>query len=150
MRRTPALVRLESKLATDSSAILSPLEIRLLDREVRRALVSSFPGLSTHLVDRTEDTIRWHSLAARCREARGSRGIRDVSVAIGIPQYRLRAIESGLVREVRADLASRYFRFLGIEAWVTKWCRANRELATRAGLLSGSSHEQRPPRRQRA
>ncbi len=150
MRRTPALVRLEQKLATDPCAILSRSEIRLLDREVRRALMSSFPGLDAHLIDRSEDTIRWHALAARCREARGSRGIRDVSVAIGIPQYRLRAIEGGLVREVRADFAWRYFRFLGIDAWVTKWCRANRELATRAGLLDGSSHEQRASRRRRA
>lgn len=116
MRRTPALVRLEQKLATDPCAILSRSEIRLLDREVRRALMSSFPGLDAHLIDRSEDTIRWHALAARCREARGSRGIRDVSVAIGIPQYRLRAIEGGLVKEVRADFAWRYFRFLGIDA----------------------------------
>lgn len=68
MRRTPALVRLEQKLATDPCAILSRSEIRLLDREVRRALMSSFPGLDAHLIDRSEDTIRWHALAARCRE----------------------------------------------------------------------------------
>lgn len=54
------------------------------------------------------------------------------------------------MKEVRADFAWRYFRFLGIDAWVTKWCRANRELATRACLLDGSSHEQRASRRRRA
>jgi hypothetical protein len=147
MRRTPALLRLETKLAADPCAILSRSEIRLLDREVRRALVSSFPELTAQVIDRTEDTIRWHALAARCREARGSRGIRDVSVAIQIPQYRLRAIESCLLREVRADLAWRYFRFLRIEAWVAKWCRANRELASRTRLLDGSAHERRTRRR---
>lgn len=32
-------------------------EIRLLDREVRRALITSFPGVEA-LLDRSEDTIR--------------------------------------------------------------------------------------------
>jgi hypothetical protein len=145
MRRTPTLVRLEKKLATDPCAILDLSEIRLLDREIRRALVSSFPGLPSHVVDRSEDTIRWHALAARCREARGARGIRDVSVALGIPQYRLRAIESGHLREIRADLARRYFHSLGIDDWVARWCRANRELAARVGFLDRS--QERAPRR---
>ncbi|MBA2301075.1 MAG: hypothetical protein H0W08_00410 [Acidobacteria bacterium] len=145
MRRTPALVRLENKLANDPSAILSDAEIRVLDGEVRRALVSSFPGIEAHLAH-SEDSTRWHALGARCRQARRARGIRDVSVALGIPQYRLRAIEGGLLREVRADLAHRYFDFLGIDAWVADWCRANRELATRLGLLDGTRIR---PRRRR-
>src|SRR5437870_4512753 len=116
MKRTPALVRLEKKLASDPGVILDTAEIRLLDREVRRALIASFPGVEAYL-DCSEDTIRWHALGARCAEARGARGIREVSVALGIPQYRLRAIERG-----------------HIEAWVARWCRANPELARRVGL----------------
>jgi hypothetical protein len=42
------------------------------------------------------------------------------------------------MREVRVDLALRYFHFLGLDVWVADWCRANRELATRAGLLDGT------------
>jgi hypothetical protein len=145
MRRTPAFVRLEHKVAKDPCAILSGAEIRVLDREVRRALVSSFPGIEAHLAH-NEDSTRWHALGARCRQARGARGIRDVSLALGIPQYRLRAIEGGFLREVRADLARRYFPFPGIDAWVADWCRANRELATRVGLLEG---ERTGPRRRR-
>ena len=145
MRRTPALVRLEKKLASDSCAILDTSEIRLLDREVRRVLISSFPGVETYL-DRSEDTIRWHALGARCAEARGAREIREVSVALGIPQYRLRAIERGLRREIRPDLARRYFHFLGIEAWVARWCRANRELARRVGLLDDTPQRRHAPR----
>ena len=41
------------------------------------------------------------------------------------------AIERGQLREIRPDLARRYFHFLAIEAWVARWCRANRELARR-------------------
>jgi hypothetical protein len=141
-RPVATLVRLERKLANDPCAILTAAEVRVLDREVRRALVSSFPGIEARLTH-SEDSTRWHALGARCRQARGARGIREVSVTLGIPQYRLRAVEGGLLKEVRVDLARRSFRFLGIDEWVAAWCRANRELATRVGLLDGA----RPRRR---
>ena len=69
------------------------------------------------------------------KDARGARGPRDGGVASGVPQYRIRAIESGHRSEIRPDVVHEYFRFLGIEDWVARWCRANRELAIRAGLL---------------
>jgi hypothetical protein len=100
-------------------------------------LVSSFSGIEAHL-SHSEDSTLWHALGERCRQARGAREIRDVSIALGIPQYRLRAVERGLLREVRVDLAQRYFRFLGIDEWVADWCRANRELAIRVGLLDAT------------
>ena len=103
--RVPAtLARLEERLANDPCAILTATEVRLLNREVRRVLVSSSPAIEAHL-SHSEDSIRWQALGARCRQARGARGIRDVSVALGIPQYRLRAVEGGLLKEVRVDLA---------------------------------------------
>ena len=132
------LFRLEKKLANDPCAILTATEVRVLDREVRRVLVSSFPGIEARLTH-GEDSTRWQALGARCHQARGARGVREVSLALAIPQYRLRAIESGLLREVRADLARRYFRFLGIDRWVADWCRVNRELATRVGLLDATA-----------
>lgn len=73
-----------------------------------------------------------------------------MSVITGIPQYRLRAIESGRLSEIRPTLAQRYFRILGIEDWVMRWCRANRNLAIRAGLLDARprpSTSTRPVRR---
>ena len=76
-----------------------------------------------------------------------------MSVVTGIPQYRLRAVESGHLSEIRPDLAYRYFRILKIEDWVTRWCQANRELAARAGLLDSerpSRSTARRPVRQRA
>jgi hypothetical protein len=141
--RQTARRRLEKKLAADPSAILNPAEIRVLDRELQRLLVSSFPGLSANILARSADTIRWQTVGARCAQARGARGIRDVSGALGIPQYRLRAIEGGRLSEFRVDLARRYFHFLGIEPWVTAWCRANRELASRVGLLDPRPREPR-------
>ena len=143
MKRTPALARLEQRLASDPCAILSATEVHPLDGEVRRALLASFPGIEPYLT-RSEDMTRWQALAARCRQARGARGIRDISVASGIPQYRVRAIEGGHLREVRADLARRYFQFLGIETWVASWCHANRELAVRIRLLDAAPRRRAP------
>ena len=91
---TPALVRLERKLARDRRAILSAADVRLLDNELRRALVSSFSDLPAEALERSEDIIRWHALGQRCQEARGARGIREVSVGSGIPHYRLRALRA--------------------------------------------------------
>ncbi len=136
MTRKAALAALDKKFRAEASAILSSAEVRLLRDELQRVMMGSFPGLSADVSARIDDTIRWHSLASRCAEARGARGIRDVSVAFGIPQYRIKAIEGGHVGEFRGDLARRHFRALGIEEWVARWCHANRELATRVGLLA--------------
>jgi hypothetical protein len=135
--RESALSRLDRKLASDATAILTPEEIRLLNRELRRVLMTELPGLPTDAFGRTEDTIRWYAVGARCAAARGARGIRDVAVAVGIPQYRIRAIEKGVLAEFKVDLARRYFRFLAIDDWIERWCEANRELAIRVGLLDG-------------
>ena len=151
MRKT-AHVQLERKLAADPTAILDLAEIRLLNRELQHVLVSSLPRVPADILDRSEDTIRWDALGARCAQARGARGIRDIAVATGIPQYRVRAIETGRLTEFHLDLAKRYFRFLGIEAWIAQWCCANRELATRVGLLDARPRDgrARPPRRGRS
>ncbi len=125
------------------SAILSAADVGLLAGVLRRIMAASFPGLPASALPRSEDTIRWLPLGTRCRKARGPRSIPDVSVALAIPQYRLNAIEQGRLSEIRGDLARRYFRFLGMDTWVARWCRANRELAARTGL---ADLEERAPR----
>ena len=140
---------LEKKLATDPSAILNEAEVRLLNRELQRVIASSLAAVPTDMIDRADDAIRWHALGVRCAQARGARGIRDAAIALGIPQYRLRAIESGRINEFRLDFAKRYFRFLAIEEWVERWCRANRKLASRIGLMNGYTGRTGKPRRDR-
>jgi hypothetical protein len=143
MKSTPAHVRLERKLARDRTAILSASDVQLLNRELRRAVAEAFPGLPADALDRSEDVIRWSALGRRCKAGRDGRGIRVMSVITGIPQYRLRAIESGRLSEIEPGLARRYSRCLGIEEWVAQWCRANRELAQRAGLLDRAERSTR-------
>ena len=108
------------RLTRRPSAILSAADVGLLSGELRRIMAASFPGLPASALARSEDTIRWHSLGARCREIRGPRSIRDLSAALAIPQYRLNAIERGRLTEIRGDLARRYFRFLGMDTWVAR------------------------------
>lgn len=54
---------------------------------------------------------------------------------------------TAIISDIQPDLAHRYFRFLGIEEWVARWCQANRELAMRAGLLEPEAR--RPSSRER-
>jgi hypothetical protein len=134
LKRTPALLRLEKKLSDDPYALFTSAQVRLLAREIRREFEASFGEVEAVSDSRIEDSVRWRPLGARCAAARAPHGFRDMAAATRIPQYRLRAIEGGQLRAFRSDLAWRYFRFLGIEEFASRWCRANRELAGRIGM----------------
>jgi hypothetical protein len=139
MKTNAALTKLERKLARNRGAMLNQSEVSLLARVLRQEMARSFPGLDPERAPQADDVIRWHSIGVQCQQARASRGlsIRHASVGLRIPQYRLQAIESGALREFRADMARRYFRFLEIDPWIARWCRANPDLARRAGLQEG-------------
>jgi transcriptional regulator with XRE-family HTH domain len=127
--------KLVRKLKRNPTAILLDDEIAILMREA----LEMMPELSL-LAESTgtffEDGFRWSSLGARCKQARAERGIsiKDAAARLKIPQYRVAAVEEGRLRELVSDLAWKYFDFLGVDPWVKKWIRANRELASRAGL----------------
>ena len=99
------------KLQPDRTALLDEREVSLLAAEVRAAFAASFPHVPIEMAGSVEDLVRWQPLGARCREARAERGwsYRDASAATGIPQYRIKAVEEGRIREVKPDLARRYF-----------------------------------------
>jgi hypothetical protein len=134
---------LERKLSLDRAAILNPAEVSALARQVRRLVGPLIADSPVAGGVRVEDGVRWAAVRARCQQARAERGlgIRHVAVGLGLPQYRVKAIEAGAFHEVRAEMARRYFRFLGIEAWVARWCKANPRLARRAGLLRRGAPE---------
>jgi hypothetical protein len=46
---------------------------------IAAALVASFPGIKAYLPD-AGDAARWDALGMRCRQPRGARGIREVSI----------------------------------------------------------------------
>ena len=120
------------------TSILTDEEVALITGEMCLALgpgtVEVVEGLGLVM----SDTVRWSSLQARCEEEREKRGLtlKDISSDLKIPQYRLRAIEKGALREIRPEFAHRYFQYLGIGSWVKRWARCNAELAGRSGLQS--------------
>ncbi len=134
--RATALKRIERKLQRDRAAILSDAEVLTLAEEVRSQFAVSFPDAVEPTAKLTEDLVRWRPLGERCRQARLERGwtFRTASVATGVPQYRIKALEHGLLTLVRPDLARRYFRALKIVPWIERWARANGDLAERVGL----------------
>ncbi len=153
--RARAATAAARRLTHRPSAILSAADVGLLTCELRRIMAASFPGLPASALARSDDTIRWHPLGARCREARGPRSIRDVSVALAIPQYRLNAIERGRLSEIREDLARRSF---GSSAWTRGWhagvgrtgsSRLELDLPTSRGGRHGAATQHRSVTRRR-
>lgn len=129
--------------ARDASAILNDAEVVALSGKIRR-LVGPIAGKSAAGAGlRVDDVVRWTAVRTRCEQVRGCRrlSIKDVAVALQLPQYRLRAIEAGRLHELKADMAQRYFSFLGMDGWITDWCIANQDLARRARLLEACAYE---------
>jgi hypothetical protein len=131
-KKTEALARKCRK----RTSILNDEEVEFLMNEISLALGEKTMGVVRSLGLVPSDGVRWGSLQARCEEERERRGLslKDVSRELKIPQYRLRAIEGGRLKELRPNLAHRYFRYLGIDSWVRRWSRANDELARRSGI----------------
>ncbi len=95
---------------------------------------------------RVERTVRMLPLAARCSEARERLGasVKDVARQLRVPQYRVRAIESGSLREIRLEVLQKYIVFLGLQRWYAKWRRGNAALLGELELTQA-----RDPRRGR-
>jgi DNA-binding transcriptional regulator YiaG len=118
------------------TSILNDEEVAFLTKMALRTLRNSFGDNPCFDSQSMERIIRWSSLSAKCEEAREKLGLslRDVSRRLKIPQYRLRAIESGESGAFQPELADGYFLFLGIQGWVARWKRANRQLADSVGF----------------
>jgi ribosome-binding protein aMBF1 (putative translation factor) len=118
------------------TSILTDDEVAFVTQELGRALGPESSEIIKSYGLVMSDTVRWGSLRARCEEEREKRGLslKDISSTLKIPQYRLRAIEQGTLREMKAEFAHRYFRHLGIESWAKRWARGNADLARRSGI----------------
>lgn len=133
--------KVAQKLKRSPGAILTDREIRLLVEATAQFWRENFPQTprlpSGDIMSRRfEDSFRWDSVGVRCRQARERRKL-DLKAAgkgVRLARYRVEAIEKGQFTTLLPDEALRYFAFLGIEAWVRRWCRSNRELADRVGI----------------
>ncbi len=108
-------------------AILTDAEVADVSNATVDFLRNNFGDHPSFTPARVERTVRMIPLGARCSEAREQLGasLKETARQLRVPQYRLRAIESGSLREVRLDVLQEYVVFLGLERWYPKWRRAN-------------------------
>ncbi len=60
--------------------------------------------------------------------------LKDAAAALKVPQYRLRDIEDGRLKNILRDVLIDYVGFLKLKIWFGKWKRANPGLVARLGL----------------
>jgi hypothetical protein len=108
-------------------AILTDAEVAGVSNATVEFLHNNFGDHPFFTRAQVERTVRMIPLGVRCSEAREQLGasLKDIARQLRVPQYRLRAIESGSPREVRLDVLQKYIVFLRLERWYAKWRRAN-------------------------
>ncbi len=126
--------KLKMKLE-NPTAILTDREVQYLASQVELAL-AAVPQPTRAAIPSAEDIVRWSAVAARCRQVREERGwtTKDAASALKVARYKIDAVEKGPVPGYELEVAVRYFRLLGLETWIARWARSNRELARRQGL----------------
>lgn len=126
--------------------ILSDADIRYLAERTQKLLHESFPSVfeKSHS-EAMEDSIRFMSVTQKCAARRLSKGItiKEAAKAIRVPQYRLKDIEQGSLRDVQVPVLLPYLDFLGLKRWFGQWKAANRSLAERLGLDSDQESKAR-------
>lgn len=136
MSNTEFAIKLTKKLRKRTS-LLTDEEVAFAVRMTLKLLRESFGDYPSFNDQSMERIVRWNSLRAKCELEREKRGLslKDVSVRLKIPQYRLKAIECGDFAAFKPELAREYFHFLGIDNWINRWRRVNRELSVQVGLF---------------
>jgi len=131
-----AAARLAAKLKghrilnTDEVAFLSDATLQFLRRNLAGDVFSG---------SAIEESFRFDALAKLCSARREAKGLSvpQLSVLLKVPQYRLKAVDQGRLREVDPTVLRKYVDYLGVEPWFRRWARQNRELVVRLGLVEG-------------
>ncbi len=134
------------------TAILTDAEVQLITDAAEAYLDGPVGELIRMSRGHVADLVRWSSLQEKCRRAREAHSfdIKAIARKLDVPQYRLKAIETGNLQALDPNLAARYFSQLGIRPWVYRWIRSNFELALKAGLADSRARAgTRPVPRQR-
>lgn len=95
-------------------------------------------------IDR-DANVRLFALRLRCANRREKLGLslKQAAARLRVPQYRLRAIENGTLREVDVEILRSYVQLLGAGRWFRRWVLANGHLAARIGVGDDSLRCQR-------
>ncbi len=115
------LERMRSMIVTDK-------DINFLVGEGLKIFTPEMLSLMKQFAVNPETTIRLSFLSARCSQARAKLGwdLPTAAGKIGVPRYRIIAIESGRHTEFSQMEVLLYIKALGIDEWFEKWRKANR------------------------
>jgi hypothetical protein len=118
--------------------ILSETEVKLADDAVKKLLGEDILEYAQKAGIKIEDTIRFHSVASKCREQRKSLQLtlKDVSLKLKVPQYKLRFIENGSVRNIDPKILFQYLIYLEINDWFQNWIESNPEYSSKFSIDS--------------
>jgi len=119
-----------------ATTILTDAEAHAVALKVRAALGSAFSGIVKSHGLELEDGIRFMSVSKSCEERRCARGLslKSIAAELGVPQYRLKDIEAGYVRQIRPEVLHAYVSHLGLASWYRGWARGNSKVAERLAL----------------
>lgn len=120
----------------ETNRILTDDEVKLLSAGLREMLGPGLDEGASHPAVRLERTVRYRAVSAQCKAARGNLGlsIKETSVRLRTPQYRLKAVEDGSFTEILPNVFTSYIAFLGLSGWLRRWIAANRPFASELGI----------------
>ena len=82
---------------------------------------------------RPKDMLRFQIVSETCRSQREKKGIafKQASLALKVPQYRLKYIESSGVKYINAGILECYIDYLGLRDWFDSWKEYNLDVYKR-------------------
>ena len=85
-----------------------------------------------------KDVIRFQVISETCRSEREKKGLtfKQIALALKIPQYRLKDIESSSVKDVDASILENYLDYLGLHEWFSSWKEHNPDVYKRLSKKS--------------
>jgi len=107
--------------------ILTDKDVKSVVRKVRQMFTPEMLAMFEKSGLDTEKSIRFSLLSSKCQKRRQALGwdLKKAGEKVGVPQYRIRAIESGYHREFSQKEVRLYVKVLGIDVWFQKWQKVN-------------------------
>jgi hypothetical protein len=106
-------------------------------KSIHEMLVGVISDASDGYNINVQDNVRFISVSTHCQEAREMKGIniKEASFILKIPQYRLKAIESGGVSGIRPNDLHAYIKYLDLDKWYKRWKYSNNVLVKKYDLI---------------
>jgi hypothetical protein len=114
---------------TKKRTILRNSEVEYLVGRITQSVTPEIMEMANDFGLDLDKIIRFTTVAKQCALARErlGRDVKGVSRELGLPQYRIQAIEDGRFREFSQKELILYVELLGIKEWFQKWRRVNRK-----------------------